>query len=112
MLWPHQEKSQTEAVIVAGQILLLQTKLAGRGSHCLSVSLERSERTDVERLVSAVHYAAAICDASDLKNSDRLHITAKWIDISKSYNVTIELNVIFSHLNQNMNNNLFSKLML
>ena len=66
---------------------------------------------DVECLVTAVHYAGSICDASDLKHSDRLHISAKWIEISKSLYLNIDLNITFSYVSQNMNN-LFSKLML
>ena len=80
------------AVILTGQKYLLQTwrwsawsRLTA--SHCLSVVLERSEggwtlwggmntlRGDEERLGSAAHYVAAICDAPDLKHSHRLHIS-------------------------------------
>ena len=43
---------------------------------------------DAECLISAVHSAVAIWDTSDPMHSDRLYISAKWIEIETSLGVS------------------------
>ena len=47
-----------------------------------SVGVEHSCGMDAERLISAVHSAVAFWDAFDPMHSDRLYISAKWIEIA------------------------------
>ena len=53
-----------------------------------SVGLEHPCGMDAESLISAVHSAVAIWDASDPKHSDKLYISAKWIEIATSLGVS------------------------